>query len=100
MHGLGFYLGLTALNYGEVEQGGFTRDQWAELLFAMGVQCQFSCACIASLLAVSEWTDGMIKKWMDMEIHDRTINTFTLITCNVHILVFHFFPALLFCMFW
>ena len=57
MHGLGFYLGLTALNYGEVERNGFTRDQWAELLFAMGVQCQFSCACIASLLAVSKGTD-------------------------------------------
>ena len=55
MHGLGFYLGLTALNYGEVERSGFTRDQWAELLFVMGVQCQFSCACVASLLAVSEW---------------------------------------------
>ena len=54
MHGLGFYLGLTALNYGEVQRGSFSRDQWAELLFVMGVQCQYSCACIASLLAVSE----------------------------------------------
>lgn len=54
MHGLGFYLGLTALNYGEVQHGSFSRDQWAELLFVMGVQCQYSCACIASLLAVSE----------------------------------------------
>lgn len=53
MHGLGFYLGITALNYGAVERSAFTCDQWAELLFAMGVQCQFSCACVASLLAVS-----------------------------------------------
>lgn len=64
MHGLGFYLGLTALNYGEVERNGFTRDQWAELLFAMGVQCQFSCACVASLLAVSKGTDEK-NEWMD-----------------------------------
>ena len=52
MHGLGFYLGLTALNHGEVERESFSREEWAELLFVMGVQCQYSCACIATLLAV------------------------------------------------
>ena len=51
MRGSGFYLCLCALNYGEVNRHAFTNDQWAEMMFAMGVQCQYSCACIASLLA-------------------------------------------------
>ena len=53
MHGLGFFLGLTALNYAEVERESISLSQWSEMLFTMGVQCQFSCACVASLLAVS-----------------------------------------------
>ena len=53
MHGAGFLLGLAALNFGEVESSLLSRDQWAEMLFAMGVQFQFSCACIAPTLAVS-----------------------------------------------
>lgn len=53
MHGVGFLLGLSALNFAEVVPGQFSREQWAEMMFAMGVQCQFSCACVASLIAVS-----------------------------------------------
>ena len=54
MHGIGFYLGLSALNFAEVEPGQFSKEKWAEMMFAMAVQCQFSCACVASLFAVSQ----------------------------------------------
>ena len=57
MHGGGFLLGLAALNFGEVDRSLLSRDQWAEMLFAMGVQFQFSCACIAPTLAVSHRSD-------------------------------------------
>ena len=53
MHGAGFLLGLKALNYGEVDRTMLSQQQWAELLFTMGIQFQFSCACVAPTLAVS-----------------------------------------------
>lgn len=53
MHGAGFLLGLKALNYGEVDKPMLSQQQWAEFLFTMGIQFQFSCACIAPTLAVS-----------------------------------------------
>ena len=54
MHGIGFYLGLSALNFAEVLPGQFSKEKRAEMMFAMAVQCQFSCACVASLFAVSQ----------------------------------------------
>ncbi len=52
MHGEGFYLGLSALNYAEIGRPSISDSQYSDMLFTMGVQCQFSCVCITSLLAV------------------------------------------------
>ena len=58
MYGVGFYLGLGALNYGEVGRPILPDSQWYEMMFTMGVQCQFSCACVTSLLAVRRRVEG------------------------------------------
>ena len=81
MHGEGFYLGLTTLNYAEVGRNSISDSQWSDMLFTMGVQCQFSCVCITSLLAVSSMQPSHLHHYFETII---IIMYNYIVHCHVH----------------
>ena len=56
LHGMGFYLGLNALNFAEADRPfhRLTQQELAEMFFTLGLQCHFSIPYGSTFPMVSE----------------------------------------------